>query len=93
MTPGGGGWGDPLQRDVARVQGDVLDGFVSPQSARDDYGVILAPHTGEVDEVATRQLRQRMRQQTAMFHRGRYLTELQMSHPTEEQHHAYERST
>jgi N-methylhydantoinase B len=76
MTPGGGGWGDPLDRDMASVQGDVLDGFVSRQSARDDYGVILAPHTCEIDEVATRQLRQNMRQQTAMFHRGRYLTEL-----------------
>jgi N-methylhydantoinase B len=76
MTPGGGGWGDPLQRDVASVQGDVLDGFVSLQSARDDYGVVLTPHTCEIDMAATHQLRQSMRQQTAMFHRGRYLTEL-----------------
>jgi N-methylhydantoinase B len=76
MTPGGGGWGDPLERDIARVQGDVLDGFVSPESARDDYGVVLVPPTWEVDEAETRRLRQSMRCQTAMFHRGRYLTEL-----------------
>jgi N-methylhydantoinase B len=76
MTPGGGGWGDPLERDIASVQGDVLDGFVSPESARDDYGVVLAPQTWEADEMETRRLRQRMRGQTAMFHRGRYLMEL-----------------
>jgi N-methylhydantoinase B len=76
MTPGGGGWGDPLERDVASVQGDVLDGFVSRESARDDYGVSLDPHTYEIDAGKTRRLRQSMRGQTAMFHRGRYLTEL-----------------
>jgi hypothetical protein len=32
-----------------------------------------------VDEAETRQLRQSLHQQTAMFHRGRYLTELQRS--------------
>ena len=76
MTPGGGGWGDPLERDVARVQGDVLDGFVSWHSARDDYGVVLDAETCAIDEAATRQRRQSLQGQTAMFHRGRYLTEL-----------------
>jgi N-methylhydantoinase B len=76
MTPGGGGWGDPLERDVASVQGDVLDGFVSWHSARDDYGVVLDAETCAVDEAATRQRRQSLQGQTAMFHRGRYLTEL-----------------
>jgi hypothetical protein len=49
---------------------------VSPESARDDYGVVLAPQTWAIDEAETRRLRQSMRGQTAMFHRGRYLTEL-----------------
>jgi N-methylhydantoinase B len=78
MTPGGGGWGDPLDRSATSVQDDVLDGFVSLDSAVHDYGVVLEPQTLAVDETETRQLRQRLRRQTAMFHRGRYLTEEQL---------------
>ena len=60
------------------MRDDVLDGFVSAQSALEDYGVVLkpqtfAPQTFEVDEAATRQQRRRMRRQTTMFHRGEYL--------------------
>ncbi len=77
MTLGGGGWGDPLERDVAKVRDDVLDGFVSLDRALTDYGVVLDPQTLEADEAATRQRRRGMQRQTAMFHRGRYLTELQ----------------
>src|SRR5690606_1062607 len=39
-TTGGGGWGDPLDRDPARVAADVRDGKVSVEGARDDYGVV-----------------------------------------------------
>lgn len=45
-TTGGGGWGDPLDRDPARVAADVRDGKISWQGARDDYGVVL---TGDRD--------------------------------------------
>jgi N-methylhydantoinase B len=38
---GGGGWGDPFRRDVARVRDDVARGYVSLLSAREDYGVAL----------------------------------------------------
>jgi N-methylhydantoinase B len=38
---GGGGWGDPLERDPQAVLEDVLDELVSLEAARDDYGVIL----------------------------------------------------
>ncbi|HEU5159796.1 MAG TPA: hydantoinase B/oxoprolinase family protein [Streptosporangiaceae bacterium] len=41
-TTGGGGWGDPLDRDPAAVADDVRDGKVSVAGARDDYGVVLA---------------------------------------------------
>ena len=34
---GGGGWGDPLERDPARVTDDVLDGKVTPEAAREKY--------------------------------------------------------
>lgn len=44
---GGGGYGDPLERDTARVLADVLDGWVSRVAAFDIYGVVL---TGEIED-------------------------------------------
>ena len=73
MTSGGGGWGHPFDRPAARVREDVLDGFVSPESALKDYGVVLEPQTREVDEVATSKLCKDLHRETAMFHRGKYL--------------------
>jgi len=73
MTSGGGGWGHPFDRPAARVREDVLDGFVSPQSALRDYGVVLDPQTFAVDEGETAQIRKDLGRETAMFHRGRYL--------------------
>jgi N-methylhydantoinase B len=40
-TGGGGGYGDPRQRPVELVERDVIRGFVSPESARDDYAVLF----------------------------------------------------
>jgi N-methylhydantoinase B len=57
-TAGGGGWGDPFERDPARVLEDVLEGYVSPESARTDYGVAVDLATATVDEAATRRLRE-----------------------------------
>jgi N-methylhydantoinase B len=42
VTTGGGGWGDPLEREPALVLADVLEGRVSLDRARDDYSVVLA---------------------------------------------------
>jgi N-methylhydantoinase B len=39
--PGGGGYGDPRQRDAKRVLADVVDGYVSIEGAREDYGVAV----------------------------------------------------
>jgi N-methylhydantoinase B len=39
MTGGGGGCGDPAQRDPEAVRGDVRDRHVSPRAAREIYGV------------------------------------------------------
>jgi N-methylhydantoinase B len=50
---GGGGWGDPLERDPAIVREDVIDEYVSIEGARRDYGVVIDPLTLEVDEAAT----------------------------------------
>ncbi|MEX2324772.1 MAG: hydantoinase B/oxoprolinase family protein, partial [Nitriliruptoraceae bacterium] len=47
-TTGGGGWGDPLDRDLDLVRRDVAWGKVSRGSAYDDYGVVV---TGSDDDV------------------------------------------
>jgi N-methylhydantoinase B len=58
-TGGGGGYGDPFERDPSRVASDVRNGFVSPGSALRDYGVVVDESTFEVDVTATAQRRVR----------------------------------
>jgi len=58
--PGGGGFGDPQTRDPQRVADDVLDGLISTEDARRDYGVVLDAH-GRVDARATARLRASVR--------------------------------
>ena len=55
-TGGGGGFGNPLERDPERLREDVLDGYVTRASAERDYGVVLRDDLS-VDEDATRRLR------------------------------------
>jgi N-methylhydantoinase B len=55
--PGGGGHGDPLVRDPARVAEDVRDEKVSIAYARREHGVVIDPVTLKVDEAATRAAR------------------------------------
>lgn len=71
-TSGGGGWGDPLARPVERVRADVVGGFVSARSAREDYGVVVDAGTGAVDAAATEAERARRRGPMRMFHRHGY---------------------
>ena len=52
-SAGGGGYGDPLERDPQKVLRDVLDERVSLSSALDDYGVCIDPVTKTVDEAVT----------------------------------------
>jgi N-methylhydantoinase B len=52
QSAGGGGFGDPLARDPERVWRDVRAGYVSPERAREGYGVVLTP-SGAVDALAT----------------------------------------
>jgi N-methylhydantoinase B len=56
---GGGGYGDPLDRDPEKVRWDVREGFVSIQKAKEIYGVVIdtSPELYAVDEEATRRLR------------------------------------
>ncbi len=71
---GGAGYGDALDRDPELVLGDVLDGKVSRESARESYGVVLTPDGGAVDEVATKERRESLRRRRGpiewLFDRG-----------------------
>jgi N-methylhydantoinase B len=60
VTWGGGGWGDPLQRDPALVELEVRRGLVTADGAR-RYGVVLAGDGGGVDADRTGALREDMR--------------------------------
>ncbi|MCJ8286006.1 MULTISPECIES: hydantoinase B/oxoprolinase family protein [unclassified Halomonas] len=57
VNPGGGGFGDPWTRPPQEVAGDVRDGLVSREGARQDYRVVVDDQL-HLDESATRQLRQ-----------------------------------
>ncbi|MGE5408925.1 MAG: hydantoinase B/oxoprolinase family protein [Syntrophothermus sp.] len=56
ISSGGGGYGRPTERDPERVRHDVLEGWVSPERAREVYGVVLR-EDGAIDEEATRERR------------------------------------
>jgi N-methylhydantoinase B len=59
-TGGGGGWGDPLQRDIALVRADVVEELVSRRVAEEDYGVVLRDDL-TLDEAATERRRNALR--------------------------------
>ncbi len=59
-TPGGGGYGPPLERDPELVLQDVIQGKVSRQRARDAYGVVIDLAAREVNSQATRELREEL---------------------------------
>ncbi len=61
VMAGGGGWGDPLERDPGRVRRDVVEEKVTVAHAREAYGVVIDPDTREVDAPATAELRERLR--------------------------------
>jgi N-methylhydantoinase B len=60
-TGGGGGWGDPLDREPERVCRDVLDGYISRDAALSEYGVVLGEKSGTYDKDATDKTRRQRR--------------------------------
>jgi N-methylhydantoinase B len=71
-TAGGGGFGDPLERDPALVLEDVADDYVSIERAAKDYGVVLTVVDAEicayaVDEAATKATREAIRRQRSRW--------------------------
>ena len=64
VTTGGGGWGDPLEREPELVHRDVIEGKVSLGAARDEYGVVLletVPAELDVDAARTTRRRDELR--------------------------------
>ncbi|MEP5937927.1 MAG: hydantoinase B/oxoprolinase family protein [Erythrobacter sp.] len=71
ITWGGGGWGDPLERDPELVGLEIRQGLVTPEGAK-DYGVV-ADAEGVIDDVATKALRADMtanRDELSLFDYG-----------------------
>jgi N-methylhydantoinase B len=80
VTWGGGGWGDPLDREAALVALEVKRGLVTESGAR-AYGVVCSAE-GVVDDAATDALRaelRRGRNDIAVFDRGPSIEELRAS--------------
>lgn len=81
VTTGGGGWGDPLERDPELVRLDVIRGLVSRERAELDYGVVF---DGEGEEIvvadaatgAQRDELRAARPPLEMFDRGGYYRSL-----------------
>ena len=61
IIPGGGGYGEPFERDPALVLWDVLNEYISLESVKELYGVIIDPNEMKVDYRATEELRGRKR--------------------------------
>jgi N-methylhydantoinase B len=65
LESGGGGYGDPLERDPDAVRRDVLDEWISLEAASEQYGVVLVGDASDlslaVDPAATEELRARRR--------------------------------
>ena len=51
VEAGGGGYGDPRERDTQKVLEDVRQGFVSPEGALRDYGVKVELEKGRAERV------------------------------------------
>ena len=84
VTWGGGGWGDPLERDAEKVALEVKRGLVTRDGAR-SYGVVLDDDFG-IDEAATTALRENMRAargEVSLFDFGPSIDELRTNSEAE----------
>jgi N-methylhydantoinase B len=60
---GGGGFGDPLDREIEKVRWDALNEYISIERAKNVYGVVIEPKTFEVDDKTTTELRKKLKAQ------------------------------
>jgi N-methylhydantoinase B/oxoprolinase/acetone carboxylase alpha subunit len=56
-STGGGGWGNPLDREIDAVYEDVLDEYISVGRAREQYGVVVDAGSMQLDRAASEALR------------------------------------
>jgi N-methylhydantoinase B/oxoprolinase/acetone carboxylase alpha subunit len=61
VTSGGGGYGDPLERDLDRIAEDVLQGFIGRAQVAEEYGVVFNDD-GSIDEQATGERRRQLKE-------------------------------
>ncbi|MCC3307782.1 caprolactamase subunit beta [Psychrobacter sanguinis] len=61
-NPGGGGYGNSFERDIAAVLKDIRERIISIEAAKLEYGVVIDPKTLEVDHQQTTALRQQQSQ-------------------------------
>jgi N-methylhydantoinase B len=80
FAPGGGGFGDPLDRESERVANDVANGWVTRDHAREMYGVALRDD-GSVDAAATAELRERIRGARKQWPTSSWVSEDQCRYP------------
>ncbi len=59
ITGGGGGWGDPIERPIEKVEEDLRNGYIDEDQARTVYGVVVK--NGRVDLEETVRLREKMK--------------------------------
>jgi N-methylhydantoinase B len=57
---GGGGYGDPFERELSQVARDVEEGYVSLEAAKEQYGVVIDPDSMKVDVDASQKVRASM---------------------------------
>ncbi len=62
-TSGGGGWGDPLERDPKLVLEDYKNELITLDIAQNIYGVVINPNTLEIDWEKTKELREKLRKE------------------------------
>lgn len=72
-SAGGGGYGDPLEREPHLVLDDVIDGYVSIEGAERDYGVVVRPIDPEIDEYELDEAATRATRETIRAHRHEWL--------------------
>ena len=58
VSAGGGGYGNPFERDPKAVERDVQYEYVSIEKAKTDYGVVIDPESLKLDLAATQRLRE-----------------------------------
>jgi N-methylhydantoinase B len=87
---GGGGFGSPLERDIAALERDVRCGYVSREAAEKYYGAVLRPGTTEIDAAATAARRDVMRREGLPKDEPVAETDAAMAAPPAHDHHHHE---